>query len=172
MVYIFQTSNIIDITARTAIENVSIQEAIHNGDCYEALKGSDNMTKHRKEIETICRMRDDYGIVTGQLSVLQKEEYDFYIPSLNLCIEYDGQQHFKYEDAFKIPYEKFVEQQKIDKLKTEYCKNKKINLLRIKYKLTNKKLATFLNDFLNGNSNITNKDIIFYNDFENSSYFN
>ena len=27
-----QTSNISDITARTAIENVSIQEAIHNGD--------------------------------------------------------------------------------------------------------------------------------------------
>lgn len=78
-----QTSNISDITARTAIENVSIQEAIHNGDCYEALKGADNITKHRKEIETICRMRDDYGIVTGQLSVLQKEEYDFYLPYIN-----------------------------------------------------------------------------------------
>ncbi len=78
-----QTSNISDITARTAIENVSIQEAIHNGDCYEALKGADNMTKHRREIETICRMRDDYGIVTGQLSVLQKEEYDFYLPYIN-----------------------------------------------------------------------------------------
>ncbi len=78
-----QTSNISDITAKTAIENVSIQEAIHNGDCYEALKGADNITKHRKEIETICRMRDDYGIVTGQLSVLQKEEYDFYLPYIN-----------------------------------------------------------------------------------------
>lgn len=78
-----QTSNISDITARTAIENVSIQEAIHNGDCYEALKGADNMTEHRREIETICRMRDDYGIVTGQLSVLQKEEYDFYLPYIN-----------------------------------------------------------------------------------------
>ena len=28
-------------------------------------------------------MRDDYGIVTGQLSVLQKEEYDFYLPYIN-----------------------------------------------------------------------------------------
>lgn len=78
-----QTSNISDITAKTAIENVSIQEAIHNGDYYEALKGADNFTKHREEIETICRMRDDYGIVTGQLSVLQKEEYDFYLPYIN-----------------------------------------------------------------------------------------
>lgn len=78
-----QTSNISDITAKTAIENISIQEAIHNGDYLTALKGADNIAKHRKEIETICRMRDDYGIVTGQLSVLQKEEYDFYLPYIN-----------------------------------------------------------------------------------------
>ena len=79
-----QTSNISDITAQTAVENVTIQEAIHEGDWVTALKGADNLDKHRREIETICQMRDDYGIVTGQLSVvLQKEEYDFYLPYIN-----------------------------------------------------------------------------------------
>ena len=79
-----QTSNISDITAQTAVENVTIQEAIHEGDWFTALKGADNLDKHRREIETICQMRDDYGIVTGQLSVaLQKEEYDFYLPYIN-----------------------------------------------------------------------------------------
>ena len=78
-----QTSNIGDITVQTAVENVSIQQAIHDGDWYAAVKGADNLNKHRLEIETICKMRDDYAIVTGQLSVLQKEEYDFYLPYIN-----------------------------------------------------------------------------------------
>lgn len=78
-----QTSNISDITAQTAIENVEIQEAIHDGDWHTATKGSDNIFEHRLEIETISQMRDDYDIVTGQLSVLLKEEYDFYLPYIN-----------------------------------------------------------------------------------------
>lgn len=78
-----QTSNISDITAQTAIENVTIQEAIHDGDWLTATKGSDNIFAHRLEIETISQMRDDYDIVTGQLSALLKEEYDFYLPYIN-----------------------------------------------------------------------------------------
>ena len=78
-----QTSNIGDITAQTAVENVTIQQAIHDGDWYAATKGADDLNKHRLEIETICQMRDDYAIVTGQLSVLQKEEYEFYLPYIN-----------------------------------------------------------------------------------------
>ena len=78
-----QTSNISDITAQTAIENVEIQEAIHDGDWRTATKGSDNIFEHRLEIETIGQMRDDYDIVTGQLSALLKEEYDFYLPYIN-----------------------------------------------------------------------------------------
>ena len=78
-----QTSNIGDITAQTAVENVTIQQAIHDGDWYAATKGTDDLNKHRLEIETICQMRDDYAIVTGQLSVLQKEEYEFYLPYIN-----------------------------------------------------------------------------------------
>ena len=78
-----QTSNISDITAQTAIENVEIQEAIHDGDWRTATKGSDNIFEHRLEIETISQMRDDYDIMTGQLSALLKEEYDFYLPYIN-----------------------------------------------------------------------------------------
>ena len=36
-----QTSNIGDITAQTAVENVTIQQAIHDGDWYAATKGAD-----------------------------------------------------------------------------------------------------------------------------------
>ena len=60
--------------------------------------------------------------------------FNFYLPDYNLCIEFDGEQHFraipywglKAEEAFKII-------QLRDKIKTDYCKTNKIKLLRIKY---------------------------------------
>jgi len=61
-----------------------------------------------------------------------KLPFDFYIPSMNLIIEYDGEQHFMVienwggEEEFKL-------RQKKDKIKTKYCKYNKIRLERIKY---------------------------------------
>lgn len=57
--------------------------------------------------------------------------FDFYLPELNMCIEYDGEQHFKPhyiwgEISFNLT-------QIRDKIKNIYCKEKNINLLRIKY---------------------------------------
>jgi len=59
--------------------------------------------------------------------------FDFYIPNLNIIIEYDGIQHF-------IPVKRFggikgLEQNQLrDKIKNEYCKLNNIKLLRICYK--------------------------------------
>ena len=58
--------------------------------------------------------------------------FDFYLPELNICIEYDGLQHFK-----SIPYwggdDGLLERQTRDKFKTGYCFNNNIKLIRIKY---------------------------------------
>ena len=59
--------------------------------------------------------------------------YDFFIPSKNLCIEYDGKQHFteiKYWGG-KEGLEKRILN---DQIKTEFCKEKQISLRRISYK--------------------------------------
>lgn len=58
--------------------------------------------------------------------------FDFYLPELNICIEYDGEQHFNPIEAFGGT-NKLLERQKKDKIKDNYCKNNKITLLRIKY---------------------------------------
>lgn len=55
--------------------------------------------------------------------------FDFYLPDFNMCIEFDGQQH--YQDKFGI--EAFQKTQYHDKLKTGYCNTKGIKLLRIPY---------------------------------------
>lgn len=56
--------------------------------------------------------------------------FDFYLAEYNLCIEYDGILH--YEDKFNNPKE-FKLIKKRDKIKTKYCKNNSINLIRIPY---------------------------------------
>jgi Zn finger protein HypA/HybF involved in hydrogenase expression/very-short-patch-repair endonuclease len=56
--------------------------------------------------------------------------FDFYIPDYNMCIEYDGQQH--YLPVFGI--DKFTRLKINDKIKDEYCKKSGIKLLRISYK--------------------------------------
>lgn len=56
--------------------------------------------------------------------------FDFYLPELNLCIEYDGEQHFR-----RAGYDKdgsiLKRVQRNDKIKNEYCKTQGIQLLRI-----------------------------------------
>ncbi|MDU4051151.1 MAG: hypothetical protein E7H33_09565 [Clostridium perfringens] len=57
--------------------------------------------------------------------------FDFYIPKYNLCIEFDGEQHYKANDFFGE--ESFKETQKRDKIKNDYCRENNINLIRIPY---------------------------------------
>jgi hypothetical protein len=68
--------------------------------------------------------------------------FDFYIESLNLCIEYDGQQHFNPVSIFG-GLESLNKQIDMDIIKNEYCLSKNIRLLRIPYYDFNK-----INDIL------------------------
>lgn len=69
--------------------------------------------------------------------------FDFYLQKYNLLIEFDGEQHFKQCNYFRDL--KFAERQLYDSIKTNYCKEKGIKLLRIPYtefKNVNKILAS------------------------------
>lgn len=57
--------------------------------------------------------------------------FDFYLPDYNTCIEFDGKQH--YEKNVYDTDKSFELRQKRDKIKTDYCKEKKIKLIRIPY---------------------------------------
>lgn len=58
--------------------------------------------------------------------------FDFYLPLLNICIEYDGEQHHKEIELFggKEAYEV---QQRNDSIKNAYCEKHNIRLIRIPY---------------------------------------
>jgi very-short-patch-repair endonuclease len=58
--------------------------------------------------------------------------FDFYLPELNVCIEYDGRQHFE-SVGYYGGDEGLKKRQIRDSVKNQYCKNKGIKLIRIKY---------------------------------------
>lgn len=58
--------------------------------------------------------------------------FDFYLPDHNLCIEYDGKQHFESMDIFGGDIE-FEKRKSNDRVKDDYCSRNKINLVRISY---------------------------------------
>lgn len=57
--------------------------------------------------------------------------FDFYLPEYNICIEYDGKQHFINNGFFGIENLKRLKVN--DLIKTNYCKNNNITLIRIPY---------------------------------------
>lgn len=59
-----------------------------------------------------------------------KLRFDFYLPKLNICIEYDGEQHFR-----EVPFytESLQDRQYKDRIKDSYCAKNCINLIRISY---------------------------------------
>jgi len=76
--------------------------------------------------------------------------FDFYIPSLNLCIEYDGLQHFKPIKRYGgASY--FETIKKHDKIKNEYCSKNGISLLRIRY---DQNVENVVNNYLFSGSSI------------------
>lgn len=58
--------------------------------------------------------------------------FDFYLPKYNICIEFDGEQHYKIKECFG-GLDEFINIKIRDTIKNEYCKNNNIKLIRIPY---------------------------------------
>lgn len=62
-----------------------------------------------------------------------KLKFDFYLPDYNICVEYDGEQHFKPIDYFG-GVESFNRQRERDITKNNYCLENNIKLIRLSFK--------------------------------------
>ena len=69
--------------------------------------------------------------------------FDFYLPDYNACVEYDGKQHYESVEWFGGE-ESLLYVQQNDAIKTQYCKDNNIILLRIKY---DQDVEKILNEF-------------------------
>ena len=76
---------------------------------------------------------------------------DFYLKDLNIAIEYDGEMHYlisKFNNEEKLKYRK-----KLDEIKTRYCKDNNIRLLRISY-LEKLFISEKIEDFIKSSTTI------------------
>ena len=129
------------------VYNLLIGTGCSNG-CHRLKTGS----KAARYIENILNIND---IVFEKEKTFpgcfysKKLRFDFYIESLNLCIEYQGEQHYNAIEIFGG--EDTLQKQIIrDNIKKEFCINNGIKLIEIKYnedlvKATNK-LIDFIKD--------------------------
>lgn len=73
--------------------------------------------------------------------------FDFYLDELNICIEYQGRQHYEYVDYFGDK-DVFEKQLKHDNIKRKYCEDNNIQLIEIPYWEFNN-LNLFLDNAIN-----------------------
>ena len=71
-------------------------------------------------------------------------ELDCYNPELNLAVEYNGQQHYKFIPFFHKNKESFLNQKYRDELKRRMCNDNMITLIEVPYTVKNDNIKKFL----------------------------
>jgi len=96
-----------------------------------------NCEKESKGEKKICEILDKSNLQYERQKRFENCKYkytlpfDFFVESLNLLIEFDGEQHF--QKKFGMTDEEFNEIKERDKAKTKFCEDSNIFLLRIPY---------------------------------------
>ena len=78
-----------------------------------------------------------------------KLRFDYYLPKYNLCIEFNGAQHYEYIEYFHKDDSQFDEQRIKDYIKHEYCRAHSIHLIELPCSLTNDEIRAELVHFIN-----------------------
>lgn len=59
--------------------------------------------------------------------------FDYYLPKYNMCVEVDGEFHYPNNYIYKNKHSNYIEVSIRDNIKTQYCKDNNIKLLRLPY---------------------------------------
>lgn len=90
----------------------------------------DNQSSFEKIIESMLMQLDYTYEKEKSFQELKAYRYDFYIPSENIVIEVDGQQHYV---GWGNSIISLRENKKRDAIKNQFCIDNFIKILRIKY---------------------------------------
>lgn len=102
----------------------------HNSSC-----PSCNTSKGEANIERYLRSNDIKYFSQHKFSECKNKKplpFDFYIPSLNSVIEYNGEQHYVSVDFFRGE-EGFIQRKINDNIKKQYCLKNNITFIEISY---------------------------------------
>ena len=106
----------------TAMANL---KKIHKGPSKGEQRIADILTKANIPFETEKSFNDKKRV--------QFYRFDFYIPSINSCIEFQGIQHMEFSPFFHKNRSDFLKAQERDRIKISYCLSHGIKLYCIPY---------------------------------------
>lgn len=103
----------------------------HNGQVCEKCRNSESKgerkIRHYLELHNINFIQEKTFCDCKDIRPLP---FDFYLPEYNMCIEFDGEQHYRDKGNFSNSL-KYTQHH--DEIKTKYCNDNGIHLLRIPY---------------------------------------
>ena len=88
--------------------------------------------------KAVCKFFDKHNIVYEMQKAFPDCKYknvlpfDFFLPQSNICIEFQGRQHYKVVEAWG-GQEGFEYRQHLGNIKRQYCKDNGIRLIEIRY---------------------------------------
>jgi hypothetical protein len=97
---------------------------------------------HKNEIKLTKILEQVYGsknIITSYHPIWAESvkqvllEYDIFIKTKNILVEYNGRQHYEYVPFFHSSYKDFLQQKRRDSKKKRLAKNQGVQLVIIKY---------------------------------------
>lgn len=104
-------------------------------------------SKGENQIEKWLKSKDIRYITQKRFKDCKDKQllpFDFYLPDYNLCIEFQGRQHY-FMWRNEINQDRLEKQRQHDQIKKDYCKKNNIRLLEIKYNENiNQKLKEYL----------------------------
>lgn len=108
--------------------NFKDSEQYYCNDCISISKGEEKI----KSILDELNINYERGYRFEDCKNIKSLPFDFYIYSLNITIEYDGKQHYKV-GCFNMTLLDLMNLKRRDNIKTQYCKDNNIKLIRIPY---------------------------------------
>ena len=112
------------------IYKASLHE-FYNGNRCPICNASKGETKIKRWLkENLIKFKSQYRFKDCKFK--RTLPFDFYLYELNICIEYDGKQHYEI-GGFGRNLDDYIDLKIKDTIKTYYCKDKNIKLIRIPY---------------------------------------
>ena len=110
-------------------------------------KGAKKLLEIVQQIYPNHRIELEYNVAErGALFV------DIYLPRLQIGFEYDGVQHFEYNEHFHSSRENFIQAKRRDAEKDQRCEEKGITLVRVAYNedMNRELIVSKIEEALNG----------------------
>jgi very-short-patch-repair endonuclease len=129
------TESIFLIKERLLNKSNKVEKILENtiDNSFKSSKGEDRIQEYLiKNNIPFVREQEFDGLINNKTGY--RLRFDFYLPELRACIEFDGQQHFQYSEKFdKGDPSQFENRVLRDSLKDKFCNQKGLILLRIKF---------------------------------------